>query len=64
MIYFAQRNDGLVKIGYTTQNAAVRLKALQAMHDDLVFLGSIPDGRSDQEKALHTRFESSRIIAK
>lgn len=62
MIYFIQaRPSGHVKIGYTGNDPARRLAALQTgSPEPLSLLGSI-DGGIEAEKALHARFAEHRL---
>lgn len=58
IVYFAQRADGDIKIGWT-DNVHNRIPALRSKHGALNLLGVIDGGR-DVEKALHTRFAEYR----
>lgn len=63
MIYFVQAGppSGAIKIGYTSTSVKKRLGALQTSHPEkLTLLGAITGGKLN-EKALHKRFEASRM---
>jgi hypothetical protein len=58
MVYFLQRQDGLIKIGRSV-NVQKRIVALECSAGPLVLLASIPGGVRVEAK-LHERFEEAR----
>jgi len=59
VVYFLQRDDGAIKIGYTSQYKA-RLSNLIQEHGDLTLLGLLLGSR-DTESELHSKFAQYRI---
>ena len=62
-VYFisSAKEDGPVKIGFTSREVESRLKAIQTGHPDrLVILGSI-EGNQYLEGNIHRRFAASRL---
>lgn len=57
-VYFVQRSDGAIKIGFT-DTLAIRLHALRADHGSLDVLATIPGGR-DVEGQMRHRFREHR----
>lgn len=56
IVYFLQRADGDIKIGYTsTYGFQRRMRALTREHGALKLLGVVP-GHRDKEQSLHQRF--------
>ena len=60
MTYFLQRQDGLVKIGYST-NIPERKASLEIGSGPLVLLGMI-NGGAEVEKELHKHFAHARMF--
>jgi hypothetical protein len=59
MVYFVQRLDGLIKIGYSSF-VAVRAQGLASEHGTLKLLAVI-DGRLVTERAHHALFAQHRV---
>lgn len=58
MIYFAQSENGSIKIGYTRKSAMGRIGALKsAMSEKITLLATMP-GSLKTEKALHKKFSA------
>lgn len=60
MIYLARRQDGRVKIGYTSGDPSHRLRSLKTGAGALELLGTMP-GDTKLERALHDRYSSYRV---
>lgn len=60
MIYFLQRRDGAIKIGFTSSNVTRRKATLEVAHGKLENLGEM-DGDLSVEKSIHARFADARI---
>lgn len=62
-VYFIQaRNDGPVKIGFTSAHPMHKLATLQSYnHDELSVIGFIEGATYADETALHHRFAAERI---
>lgn len=62
MIYFLQRQNGDIKIGYTSDYYN-RLASLKSEHGELKFLAG-EDGLVEREQELHKRFAAMRYSLK
>jgi hypothetical protein len=60
-VYYVQRSDGLVKIGYTGRLLQYRLSALRREHGPLEVLATHKGGR-DAERAQHAHFHHLRVV--
>lgn len=60
MIYFVQRSDGRIKIGFTARTVESRMKSIATGAGSLALLATIEGGR-DVELALHERFADRRV---
>jgi hypothetical protein len=62
-VYFIQKPDGTVKIGYTAFGARARLDALRgASGEDGLRLIRVIDGGRATERWLHRRFDEHRLV--
>lgn len=60
-VYFAQRDDGLIKIGYTSNPIEMRMGQLRCESKmPVTLLGTINGNRRD-ERLAHTRFAAHRV---
>lgn len=59
-VYYVQRADSLIKIGYTGRPLQYRLSALRREHGPLEVLATHKGGR-DAEDAQHKRFKDCRV---
>lgn len=59
VIYYLQRADDLIKIGYSCR-LKTRISTLQQVHGSLTLLATHPGYRS-AERALHQRFADDRV---
>ena len=59
MIYFLQRANGDIKIGYTF-NLEKRKKAIEKVYGNLELLGTM-EGERQEERILHTHFSEFRV---
>jgi len=59
-IYFLQREDGLIKIGFTARNAKRRQSEVQVGCPEKLCLLAEAAGTRDQEYALHKLFADAR----
>jgi hypothetical protein len=57
-VYFLERSDGMVKIGYTSQPGE-RLHTLEAEHGPLLLRAVMPGARPE-ERSVHERFAPMR----
>lgn len=60
VVYFLQRSDGLIKIGFSAR-FRTRLSTLSKEHGDLEVLTTEPGGRG-RESELHARFHQARVV--
>lgn len=61
MIYFAQRQDGLIKIG-RSDNVAARMATLSSKISSQLRVLKVIEGHSTEEFNLHTRFKDIRVF--
>ena len=60
-VYFARRDDGLVKIGFTTRDPQDRVSQIDAgLPETVSLIGAFPGTEAD-EKTLHGRFAADRV---
>lgn len=61
-VYFIQQGEmGFVKIGYS-KNPAHRIMILQTAHGERLSMRACAPGGKEQERALHARFASLRVV--
>jgi hypothetical protein len=58
-VYFAQKSDGLIKIGFANDVDA-RMKQISAMAGSELTVLATTDGGERKEKSLHKRFQSAK----
>ena len=60
VVYFISTDDGLIKIGYTT-NLGVRLRSLRTAHPKELQVRLVIPGSLDDEQEFHRRFAAFRV---
>lgn len=56
MIYFAQSENGFIKIGYTRKSARGRINTLKSALSEKIILLATMSGSLETERALHKKF--------